>query len=237
MKRTLWLGCIIAVFSVVVVPTGALAHDEEEAEAAWGNANKEAREAFEKGDYALAEKHLQDAIEHAEEFGDKDVRLAVTLNNLAVLYSSQEKYEEATPLLHRAIEVWENAEGADSPKAAQGYSNLAVLYINQRKYGDAEPLYRRALAVHEKTKGPEDPLVARDLHDLAELLSEEKKYAEADSLYKRSLAIAEKAFGPDDITVGFTLENYARMLRLTDRNKEAEVLEARARSIREKLGR
>src|SRR3990172_10785514 len=99
MKLTFWLGCLVAILCVLAIPPRAIAHgDDEETEAAWANAQDSARDAFEKGDYALAEKHLLDAIEHAEEFGDSDERLATTLNNLAVLYSSQDKFDKATPL-------------------------------------------------------------------------------------------------------------------------------------------
>ena len=65
---------------------------------------------------------------------------AGSLNNLALLYYSQGKYEEAETLFKRAIKVSEEVLGANHPYTAQSLSSLAIFYDNQGRYEEAEVL-------------------------------------------------------------------------------------------------
>lgn len=52
---------------------------------------------------------------------------ALTLNNLAMLYSNQGKYEEAVPLYQRALAISEKALGPEHPNTIvirKNYTNL-----------------------------------------------------------------------------------------------------------------
>ena len=85
---------------------------------------------------------------------------ALSLNNLAVLYDNQGKYDKAEPLYQRALTIREKVLGPDHPDTATSLNNLAVLYDNQGKYDKAEPLYQRALTIYEKVLGPDHPHTA-----------------------------------------------------------------------------
>src|SRR5205823_935058 len=78
---------------------------------------------------------------------------AISLNNLALLYKGQGKYELAESLLERALSIHEQHFGPDHPNTATSLNNLAHLYENQKKYELAEPLFKRALSIHEKVYG------------------------------------------------------------------------------------
>ena len=58
---------------------------------------------------------------------------ATTLNNLAELYKSQGKYDEAEPLYERALAICEKALGPDHPETAASLNNLATLREEQSK--------------------------------------------------------------------------------------------------------
>ena len=94
---------------------------------------------------------------------------ATSLNNLADLYDSQGKYDDAEPLYKRALAVKEEVLGPMHPDTATSLNNLADLYESQGKYDDAEPLYKRALAVREEVLGPMHPDTATSLNNLADL--------------------------------------------------------------------
>ena len=79
------------------------------------------------------------------------------LNNLAVLYRKQGKYEQAEPLYQRALAINEQQLGSDHPDTAQSLNNLALLYRKQGKYEHAEPLLRRLLSISERQLGPDHP--------------------------------------------------------------------------------
>jgi tetratricopeptide (TPR) repeat protein len=51
--------------------------------------------------------------------------VATSLNNLASLYKSQGKYDEAEPLHRRALAIREKSLGSDHPDVAASLNNLA----------------------------------------------------------------------------------------------------------------
>ena len=107
------------------------------------------------------------------------------------------QYEQAEPLLQRALAIRERVLGAEDPLTADGLNNLATLNQDQGKYEEAEPLYRRALAIRERVLGADHPDTATSLNNLGLLYDNQGKYEEAEPLYQRALAIRERALGPN----------------------------------------
>ncbi|HEX9584746.1 MAG TPA: tetratricopeptide repeat protein, partial [Gammaproteobacteria bacterium] len=71
-------------------------------EAQWDAHMDAAHAAYERGNYAEAKSRFEAALKEAEAFGDEDPRLALTLNNLAVLYRAQRHFAGAEPLYKRS---------------------------------------------------------------------------------------------------------------------------------------
>ncbi len=111
------------------------------------------------------------------------------LNQLGLLLASKAAYEEAEPLLRRALVINEAAYGPDHPDVARDLNNLAQLLQATNRLSEAEPLMRRALAITEAAYGPDHPTVARGLNNLAQLLKATNRLAEAEPLMSRALAI------------------------------------------------
>jgi CHAT domain-containing protein/tetratricopeptide (TPR) repeat protein len=153
---------------------------------------------------------------------------------LAAFYRVQGRDVEATPLLRRALTIWEKARGPNHPDVARSLNNLAVDLVTLAQYGEAEPLHKRALAIREKTFGPENPQVAESLINLAALYDHQGHYGEAEPLYRRALWISEQALGRDHPDVAGSLDNLAAFYREQGRYTEAEPLFKRALDIREK---
>ena len=63
---------------------------------------------------------------------------------LAVLYGKQARYDQAEPLLQRALAIRERHLGPDHPDTAQSLNSLAVLYYEQAKYELSQPLLQYA---------------------------------------------------------------------------------------------
>lgn len=85
------------------------------------------------GDYKAARPFLQDALTIREkmfETGDPD--LAVSLNNLALLYKTQGKYAEAEPLYRRAYAIMKARLGLAHPNTKTVLSNYADLLVRQK---------------------------------------------------------------------------------------------------------
>ena len=186
------------------------------------------------GEYQQAEEWLEHLLAIWEQEGEEDEALALALNDLAVVYNSQGRYEEAEPLYKRSLEIWEKALGKEHPHVAATLNNLAELYRTQGRYEEAEPLYKRSLEIWEKALGKEHPHVAAALNNLAALYYKQGRYEEAEPLYKRSLEIREEKLGKDHPDVATTLNNLAALYRAQGRYEEAEPLYKRSLEIWEK---
>jgi CHAT domain-containing protein/tetratricopeptide (TPR) repeat protein len=137
--------------------------------------------------------------------------VAMSLNNLALLYQAQGVYGKAEPLHERALAICEKVLGHNHPNVATSLNNLALLYEAQGAYGKAEPLYERALAIYEKALGPGHPNVATSLNNLALLYQAQGAYEKAEPLVERALAIREKALGPDHPFLALSLNKMAHL--------------------------
>ena len=154
----------------------------------WQRFNTDCLDALRKADHGRAENSCAASVRAAETFGDKDERLATSLNNLAALYHDQRKYAAAEPLYYRSINIRIKALGQHHPEVAASLNNLAMLYEDQNKYTEAELLYRRSLAILEKARGPDHPNLATNLSNLAALLRKMGRNAEAAALEQRAAA-------------------------------------------------
>ena len=72
-------------------------------EARWRQYIEAGKEAYQRGDYAEAVRQTQFAVKEAEDFGEEDPRFARSLNDLALLYQAQGRYDEAEPMYERAL--------------------------------------------------------------------------------------------------------------------------------------
>jgi tetratricopeptide (TPR) repeat protein len=182
--------------------------------------------------FNLIEPHLKKMIDWCE--GNEDPQFAFSLNQLAILYNSQGKYNEAEPLYRRSLSIREKQLGENHPDFAQSLNNLADLYYSQGKYEEAELLYRRSLSIWEKQLGENHPDVATSLNNLAELYRSQGRYKEVEPLYMRSLSIYEKQLGENHPNVATSLSGLANLYYDQGKYNEAEPLLLRSLSIYEK---
>ena len=76
-----------------------------------------------------------------ENLGDSHPFIASTLNNIASLYRSQKKYEQAEAFYQKALSMRKDLLGDRHPDVATSLNNLAVLYCYQNRYDDAKLLF------------------------------------------------------------------------------------------------
>ena len=180
-------------------------------------------------EFNLVEPHLKKMIDWCE--GNEDHQFAVSLNQLALLYKYQGKYNEAEPLYLRSLSIVEKQLGENHPDFSASLNNLALLYQNQGKYNEAEPLFLRSLSIKEEPLGENHPLFATNLNNLAQLYDSQGKYNEAEPLFLRSLSIVEKQLGENHPLVATSLNNLASLYNSQGKYNEAEPLFLRSLSI------
>ena len=97
---------------------------------------------------------------------------ALTMTRRGLALQGAGRYEEAEPLLQRALGISEKALGPDHPDVGTTLHNLAGLYQDQGRYEEAEPLYQRALGIREEALGPDHPTTRTVRENLDSLAAE-----------------------------------------------------------------
>jgi tetratricopeptide (TPR) repeat protein len=187
------------------------------------------------GDYADAQFLDERALALYEQVvGPDHPDIALSLNNLAMLYRAQGRYGAAEPLLQRALALVERVEGPNHPHVAVSLNNLALLYRVQGRYEVAEPLLQRALALVERVVDPDPLAVATSLNNLAGLYRAQGRYEAAEPLYQQALALVERVEGPNHPHVAVSLNNLAGLYWAQQHYDAAEPLLQRALAIHER---
>lgn len=143
------------------------------------------RDYFKTRRLAIAEECFIEALKQAEVFGENDLRLASSLNNLAALYHSQGKYAFAEEHYKRALKVHENVHGADHQEVAPVLMNLALVYCVKSRYDEAEALFLKAIAIKESHFGSNAQELISVLTNYARMLEREGRKEEAEKLDQR----------------------------------------------------
>ena len=197
--------------------------------------HEEARSLRQKGKYDEAISPVERAIAIREKvLGADHVKVAESLNLLAIIYDDKHEYAKAEPLNVRALTIREKTLGPDHPDVARSLFNLAWLYKVKQEFAKAEATYQRVLAIQEKALGPDHTEVATTLNDMAVLYNQLGNHDQSILINQRVLAIREKVLGPDDPGVAKALNNLARVYERKGDYTQAEELLLRSVSIWEK---
>ena len=173
--------------------------------------------------------------------------VAMTLNNLALLYADTQRFDKAEAYYLRALEIYERLAKAH-PEAyeadvAMTLNNLALLYSDTQRINDAEAYYLRASEIYERLASahPEayESYVATTLNNLASLYCNTQRFDKAEAYYLRALEIRERLASahPEayESYVADTLNNLANLYSNTQRFDQAEAYYLRALEIDERL--
>ncbi len=146
--------------------------------------------------FAEAEKYYLQCLDDFAHQLSQDER-ATTLNNLAILHSNQNNYEEALKEYEEALQIRRNLAEINPntylPDVAMTLNNLAVLHKNQNNYEEALKEYEEALQIYRSLDdiNPNTYLsdVAMTLNNLAILHSNQNNYEEALEEFEEALQI------------------------------------------------
>ncbi|PPJ61468.1 tetratricopeptide repeat protein, partial [Cuspidothrix issatschenkoi] len=129
------------------------------------------------------------------QLGNDHPDVATSLNNLAGLYDSQGRYNDAEPLYLQSLDIRKRQVGNDHPDVATSLNNLALLYKSQGRFNDAELLYLQSLDIRKRQLGNDHPDVATSLDNLALLYYSQENYLKAEDLAQQALVIYQQKLG------------------------------------------
>ncbi len=132
---------------------------------------------------------------------------AEMLGTLGEVYRKLGLYDQAGPLLERALAMRRNLFGGAHPEVATSLNQWAVLRWEQGAYDEAEQRLREALAIRHTTLGEDHPDVAETLNDLGAVLNARGAFEEAEQHERRALAIDRNHYGDEHPEVATDLDN------------------------------
>jgi len=156
-------------------------------------------------------------------------------STIGEIYEKLGLYQEAEPLLAKALETRRQILGEEHPDVASSLHALATLSVRAGDFSRAEPLFRRALALREQAPKPVAADIATTLNNLGVLLASQGRFEEARALLDRCLAIRIQDLGEEDPEVARTLNNLAGIELALGETGKAERLLLRGLAIREKI--
>ncbi len=173
--------------------------------------------------------------------------VAVTLNNLAILYKNTQQFTESEAMYKEALETYRRL-AKSNPQAYEPYvagtmSNLANLYSDTQRLTESEAMYKEALEIYRRlaNSNPQayEPYVALTLNNLASLYRKTQQSTESETMYKEALEIRRRlaksnplAYEPD---MALTLNNLAILYMDTKQFTESEAMYKEALEIRRRL--
>src|SRR6266436_4701565 len=173
--------------------------------------------------WALAKQTYERALEvDRRVLGDDHPRVAMRLNNLAVVAQNIGDLKLAESLFRDAIRRDERAYGDQHPETGAGRSNYGLLLQREGRLAEAEPLLRSAFDVVLKLYGPNNYNVAYARVSLAMLLHDKGDLPAAENEFRQALAVYDKSLPADHQYRASALMHFARLL--VDRGKPDEAL-------------
>ena len=181
--------------------------------------------------WSLAKASYEKALEiDKRELGDDHPRLAIDLNNLAIVAQNMGNLQEAETLFRQAIERDQRAYGDSHPETAAAKENYGLLLQREGRLTEAEPLLRGALAAKLALYGADHYRVGYAHVSLALLLHDKGDLIGADAEFRQALAIYDKALPPNHQYRASLLMHFARLL--VDRGNPEQALGMSEQSIK-----
>jgi len=173
--------------------------------------------------WALAKQTYERALEvDRRVLGDDHPRVAMRLNNLAIVAQNVGDLKLAETLFRDAIRRDERAYGEQHPETGAGRSNYGLLLQREGRLTEAEPLLRSALDVVLKLYGPDNYKVGYARVSLAMLLHDQGNLPGSETEFRQALAVYDKSLPANHQYRASALMHFARLL--VDRGKPDEAL-------------
>jgi eukaryotic-like serine/threonine-protein kinase len=211
----------------------ALAHAEAEAEraeraTAFLMRLFEATDAGEVGSGAVtARELLERGAARAEQLAHRPAEHARMLDVIGRTYQYLGLYDEALPLLERALQLRRDAAGDVEGGPGESLYHLARLHHERGRLDSAEVLLRGALDAQDALAGALPASRARTLGGLAMVLQDRGDYGAAEAHARAALELRRRGRGgggPDAAGVADGMHDLAEILRRRGEYAEAEAL-------------
>ncbi|MEM9380614.1 MAG: serine/threonine-protein kinase [Planctomycetota bacterium] len=148
------------------------------------------------GDADRAEEQFRLAIElRSVALGPEDPSTLESLQQLGTLLMTEDRHDEAEPLLERAARELPRVLGPADVRALRAEGELATLRRKQGALERSEALHRDLLARWTEHHGAADPAAIKTLNNLASVLEDKGDAAGACTLFQRAVELQRASNG------------------------------------------
>jgi tetratricopeptide (TPR) repeat protein len=181
--------------------------------------------------WGLAKQTYERALEvDRRVLGDDHPRIAMHLNNLAIVAQNLGDLKQAETLYRDAIHRMERAYGERHPETIGAIDNYGLLLQREGRLAEAEPLLRSALALTLSLYGPDHYTTGYARVSLAMLLHDKGDLSGAENEFRQALAVYDKSLPANHQYRASLLMHFARLL--VDRGKLDEALALSEQSLK-----
>jgi tetratricopeptide (TPR) repeat protein len=145
--------------------------------------------------YVRAEAYYKRALTRLlKTLGPDHPNVGTTMNSLALLYDSIERYKEAEKYRDLALAIKEKFQlvqtvGAENINVTSAMLNLARLYHANGFIPQSEYLYKRSLTIHLETYGENNLEVAKIMEEMSDFYLKQGRQKEGNWLKNRAAQI------------------------------------------------
>ncbi len=189
-----------------------------------------------RGDTVTARELLRRGAQKVEgELADQPLVQASAFDTIGKVYQGLGLYDQALPLLDRALRLRRVELGEDHLEVAASLATLGSLASTMTDYPRSEELHRQALEIRRQRHGEEHLEVAATLTALTMALLRQGRYEEARSHQQEALDIQRQLLDGDDPALATSLSNLGHVLFEQGDAQAAEELSREALEMRRRV--
>lgn len=152
------------------------------------------------------------------------------------VYGSLGLFEQAQPLLERAVETARASLGDEAPDTLEASDRLARLYFDRGRFKESQEIYARVVDARRRIQGNEHPDTLRSMAGLADLSREQGQHGEAEKTIREALEAQRRVLGDEHEDTLRSMNILGRTLGAEGKYREAEpilvkTLETRKRTL------
>ena len=179
------------------------------------------------GKYAEALPIARQSVENWQVLDNTNrITLAVSLNNLGLIYFQLGQYTNAEPQFLRALQIRQESIGSNHLATIDVLANLTQLYGKLEAYPKAAEYLQKILAAVDKKNDSQNFVVGTLVGQLAWFKMAMGDYKSAETLYSRVADMEKNTLGSDNFVYQCTLRDQACLYL-----KKAEYIKAEAQLL------
>jgi serine/threonine protein kinase/tetratricopeptide (TPR) repeat protein len=160
---------------------------------------------------------------------------ATMMTIIGRVYQSMGLYDDAAPLLEKALGIRRGLFGEENVEVARSMFDLGSLLQAKGANDRAEPLYMSALEIQRKLSGDKSTDLAETLNNLGEIFQYRGDLEKATEYYRQALALNRRLLGSEHREIATNLSNLATVMAAKGDLDSAISLNGEALGMRRRL--